>query len=241
MPVRFIRCWTSLLALTFSLPLLAAPPSVQIVPIGQQLAAGQRSASFTLSNHGESELLIQVRSFAWRQSASADLYEKTAELAVSPPFARIAPGQSQIVRLQLRQPSQPTEQAYRLFFDQVPAERRNQVDIALRMTVPVFAEAATPGTAQVNWRVEREDAGAVLIAENAGSRHATLAGVQLTTADGAALKLAVQGLPYLLAGSQRRWRIGGAGPSLQPGARVHLRLPPQAGGGEQWLVVGAHR
>ncbi|TBU96150.1 hypothetical protein DNK44_05180 [Pseudomonas dryadis] len=241
MPVRFIRPWTSVLALTFSLPLLAAPPSLQIVPIGQQLAAGQRSASFTLSNHGDDELLIQVRSFAWRQSASADLYDKTGELAVSPPFARIAPGQSQIVRLQLRQPSQAAEQAYRVFFDQVPVKSRNQVDIALRMTVPVFAEAATPGTAQLRWRVERQDTGSVLIAENAGLRHAQLAGLQLSAADGGPLKLAVQGLPYLLAGSQRRWRIEGGEQSLRPGARVYLQLPPQAGGTGQWLVVSDHR
>ncbi|WP_297837004.1 molecular chaperone, partial [Pseudomonas sp.] len=113
-----LRAWT--LAMLCVLAPQALAQALAIVPISQQLPPQQRSASFALTNHSDSEALIQIRSYAWTQTESDDTYTPTSELAISPPFAKIAPGQTQVVRLLLRSAAVDFEQAYRVVFDQIP-------------------------------------------------------------------------------------------------------------------------
>ncbi|WP_338104563.1 molecular chaperone [Pseudomonas typographi] len=212
--------------------------ALQIVPISQQLAPGQRSASFTVTNQSESEAIIQIRSFGWGQTPQGDVFQNTDQLVISPPFARIAPGQSQTVRVMLREHTGDAERAYRIVFDQLPGNLNGKVEMALRLTVPVFASASQTAKPDVQWRIESSAGVPTLIAVNHGLQHGKLLGLELSEANGQNLKLLNQGLPYVLAGAERHWPIAAAQQQLGNGVRVRLRTSGPGGPKEQWLVVG---
>jgi fimbrial chaperone protein len=213
----------------------AMAQALAIVPITQQLAAQQRTASFTLTNHSDSEALVQVRGYAWSQTERDETYTPTQEMAVSPPFAKIAPGQNQVIRILLRAPAGPSEKAYRVFFDQIPDRSSGNVEMALRLTVPVFSSAQPAGHADVEWRLERVDNAPTLVAINHGSQHAQLVNLSLTGADGQPIKLMGMGLPYLLSGTQRTWPLQGV--HAGSGTRLHLQTTGPGDPWDQWLEL----
>ncbi|WP_439849972.1 fimbrial biogenesis chaperone [Pseudomonas syringae] len=216
----------------------ALAQALAIVPISQQLPPQQRTASFTLTNHSDSEALVQVRGYAWSQTGSDETYTPTTELAVSPPFAKIAPGQNQVVRILLRTPAGMSEKAYRVFFDQIPDRFSGKVEMALRLTVPVFSSAQPPGKPEVEWRLEREGVQPILVAINHGKHHAKLLNLSLTGSDGRAIRLKGMGLPYLLSGTQRRWPLQGVDGSSGKSTRLHLQTSgPAEQRWDQWLEI----
>ncbi|MFE8150770.1 fimbria/pilus periplasmic chaperone [Brenneria goodwinii] len=212
--------------------------ALSIVPISQELSANKRAASFTLTNHSSKNTQIQIRSYAWTQTVSGDTYQNTAKLSISPPFANIAPGKSQTIRLLLREPAGQTEEAYRVIFDQIPDNHKNQVELALRFTIPVFSRPQGLSTADIQWRVEKRQDQALLIATNQGLQHAMLTNISLSTDNNVKLKLKGPGLPYILAGSERHWQIDDRAHRLNSGMRLHLQNPGPAGRVDQWLNVG---
>jgi len=211
--------------------------ALEIIPIAQALDAGQRTASFTLTNHADHDTQVQVRSFQWTQANNTDILDKTQALLVSPPFARIAPGQSQIIRLLLRQAPGTTEQAYRVVFDQLPDADPSKVALAFRLTVPVFASEAVRAKADVQWRTVLDHDQWYLLAHNAGQAHARLANLALADADGHALKLARPALPYLLAGQDGRWLISAPPQTLHAGDRLHLTTTGRGSAMDSWLTL----
>lgn len=219
----------------------ARAQALDIIPIAQALDAGQHTASFTLSNRSDRVTRVQVRSFQWAQAGNADELTPTQALLVSPPFASIAPGQSQTIRILLRQPTGATEQAYRVVFDQLPDADPSKVALAFRLTVPVFANPAGPAKADVQWRTVQDNGQWYLLAHNAGQAHAQLANLSLAAADGHALKLSRPALPYLLAGQDGRWLIKAAAQPLQAGARLHLTTSGRGSAMDSWLTLDQGR
>ncbi|MGY4495998.1 fimbrial biogenesis chaperone [Pseudomonas sp. TE3610] len=219
----------------------ARAQALDIVPIAQVLDAGQRTASFTLVNRGSQPTRVQVRSFQWTQANNTDTFAPTQALLVSPPFAQIAPGQSQTVRILLRQAAAGNEQAYRVFFDQLPEADASKVALAFRLTVPVFADAAARAKADVSWTVVQDHGQWSLVAHNAGQAHAQLASLTLTTADGHALKLTRPALPYLLAGQDGRWLIAPSSTALHAGDRLHLTTAGRGNAMDRWLTLDQPR
>ncbi|MBJ7223712.1 MULTISPECIES: fimbrial biogenesis chaperone [unclassified Brenneria] len=212
--------------------------ALSIVPISQTLSANKRAASFTLTNHSDKNTQVQIRSYAWTQTVNSDTYQDTTRLSISPPFATIAPGQSQTIRLLLRESAGQTEEAYRVIFDQIPDNNRNKVELALRFTIPVFSQPQALSTADIRWRVEKRQDQAVLIAVNHGQQHAMLTNISLNTDGNIALKLKGPGLPYILAGSERHWLIDDRLHRLTPGRRLHLKNASPTSHADQWLNVG---
>ena len=215
--------------------------ALEIVPISLQLASDQRSASFTLSNRAESESLIQIRSFGWSQNTQGDVFQNTDQLVISPPFARIAPGQSQTVRIMLREHTGDAERAYRIVFDQLPGKINGKVEMTLRLSVPVFANVVEKAKPDLQWHIELLAGIPTLIVVNHGLLHGKLLGLELSGANGQDLKLLNQGLPYVLAGAERHWSIADLQQQLGTGARVRLKTSGPGGSHEQWLVVGSNR
>lgn len=214
--------------------------ALEIVPISQQLAPGQRSASFTLTNRADSESIVQIRSFGWSQNTQGDVFQNTDQLVISPPFAHIAPGQSQTVRIMLREQTADTERAYRIVFDQLPGKINDKVEMTLRLTVPVFAKVLETAKPDLQWRIELLAGTPTLIVINHGLQHGKLLGLELSGSNGQNLKLLNQGLPYVLAGAERHWSIADVQRQLGNGARVRLRTSGPGGPHEQWLVVGGN-
>ncbi|MEA9389718.1 fimbria/pilus periplasmic chaperone [Acerihabitans sp. TG2] len=212
--------------------------SLAIVPIRQDLSSAHRSASFTLTNTSDSPALIQIRSYSWIQKGNDDSFIASDKLTVSPPFATLAPGKSQTVRLLLRSPATNGEESYRIVFDQIPDRLGNKVQLTLRFTVPVFSAGSTPGHADVQWRIERQGDNLTLVAVNRGLAHSMLTGLNATTVGGEALKLVGPGMPYILAGSERRWIINDPHHVLNTGSRVHVVNPGPRNKSDQWVNVG---
>jgi len=226
-----------MLAVLWAIVPQVSAQALAIVPIRQDLSSGHRSASFTLTNTSDKPTLIQIRSFSWIQKGNDDSFVPTAKLQVSPPFATIPPGQSQTVRLLLRDAAVNGEESYRVVFDQIPDRGVSHIQLTLRFTVPVFS-SNTPAHPDVQWHIERQGNDLTLVAVNQGLSHSMLANLSASTASGESLKLAGPGMPYILAGNERRWVIKDPRHLLNTGSRVHVINPGPQDKSDQWVNVG---
>lgn len=104
---------------------------------------------------------------------------------VSPPIATIAPAAMQVVRLILRQPPVGREVTYRIFVDQIPPPAEpGMVHVVLRLSIPIFAQPATPAVPRIRFHIEQEGGQLVLVGVNNGLRHEALRNIALHTSDG---------------------------------------------------------
>lgn len=207
------RCAARLLPI---LPLLlaavpAAAQTIAVEPVVIQLAPGATTATLTVVNQGEREAAYQLRAFTWNSEEGKDSLAPTDSVVASPPLGTIAPGGRQLVRLVLRTAPQSAETTYRIWLDQIPPPAEpGAVRIALRFSIPVFAEPATRVAPDLKWHLTREGGDTYLVVQNDGSRHQTVRDLALTDADGKALATEGNVSPHVLAGASRRWHIAGA-------------------------------
>lgn len=207
-------------------PSPAAAGSIEVAPVSADLAPGQQAGVITVTNRDAAPTSVQVRAFAWTQDATHDQLTPTQDLLVSPPVFQLAPGASQVVRMLLRAPAQGREQAFRLLVDQIPgpADSGQQVRFALRLSIPIFAQVAATGRADLDWRLRP---GGELVVANRGTRRAQLAGLSLTAPGGGPMALTGPENPYVLPGQERRWLARGA--ALRPGTVVRASGTGEAG------------
>lgn len=200
--------------------------TLEVAPVSVTFGPDQRTASLTVTNRSAAPMTIQVRPFRWQEETGTSALTETSALAVSPPLAEVPPGQSQSVRMLLRQPAGATEATYRLLVDQLPpATRTSAVTIVLRLSLPVFAPPPGGGEAVLDWEVETGRGGAFLRVRNRGTKHAVITEVQLGAGRGGSVKTAAH--PYVLAGADVRWPIeGGRGWS---GGTMPLTVKSDAG------------
>lgn len=228
---------------SFVCPIVMGPAHAQgltVLPVTIQLAPGQMAAALTVINQSDSETSFQVRAFAWSQQEGADQLTATNELLVSPPLGTIAAGATQVVRLVLRRPPEGREATYRILLDQIPpAAAPGTVRIALRLSIPIFAEPATRVTSHLQWRIASSGRQAYLEAVNDGSRHETVRDIALAAPDGAVAKVETNTSPYVLAGATRRWRIVATGPVVAPGTAPRLTAQTDSGSINQTVPVVA--
>jgi fimbrial chaperone protein len=141
----------------------------------------------------------------------------------------------------LRQAPAAREAAYRILLDQIPPPAApGTVRLALRLSIPVFAEPAARAAPQLQWSIESAGGRVFLVAVNSGTRHETVRGIALLAADGAALQVEAQTPPYVLAGAARRWLIPGLR-SLPPGSTLRLTAGGDGGAIDQMVRVNAAR
>jgi fimbrial chaperone protein len=196
--------------------LLASPPALAqaltVHPVTVELTGDQHAAVLTVQNSGEKPTVVQTRAFAWTQAGGKDVLIPAADVAISPPFATIPPGQSQTVRLVLRTPKVSRETSYRVFIDQVPTPGPDGISLAIRLSIPVFIEPDPRARPKLAWKVLiGPDGQAELNAVNSGPRRVRLSDVTVT-ASGMPSILAERGaMAYVLPGSERTWKLGAPG------------------------------
>jgi fimbrial chaperone protein len=239
---RAIR--TPYLAAAAFLALLPIPggaraQGITVSPVNVEMAPGQMATVLTVGNQSDHEIAFQIRAFAWQQSrAGEDQLTATDELQASPPLATIAAGGTQVARLVLRRPPQEREATYRILVDELsPPAEAGRVHIALRLSIPVFAEPTVRAMPQVQWRITTQAGQAWLVAVNEGSRHQTVRDFALRAADGRALQVEVKAPPHILAGGSQRWRIVARGAPLAPGAVLRLTASADSGVIDQQVRV----
>lgn len=183
------------------------PGGLTVFPVSFEMAPGQLTAVLTVQNHTDRETDFQVRPYAWDERGGADRLTPTDALVASPPLGRIPSGATQVVRLVLRRPAGGQETSYRILLDQVPPPPTpGVVNIALRLSIPVFVEPLAREGAHVSWSLQPEAGAWYLVAVNSGGRHEVFRNLALT-ADGRPVALETNVSPYVLPGGARRWRI----------------------------------
>ena len=216
----------------------AGAQSLTVVPVNVQMAPKQMATALTLINQGDTETSVQIRVLAWGQPGGAEELTPSDDVLVSPPIATIAPGATQVVRLVLGRQPQGREATYRILVDQIPpAAAPGTVRIALRLSIPVFAEPPTRTASRVKYHVESKDGQATLVALNDGSRHETMREVALTTSAGDGLTTAANASPYILAGATRRWPIAASARLPLPGEALRMTGRSEAGAVDQKITV----
>jgi fimbrial chaperone protein len=198
----------------FATSTAAMAQAITVLPVIVELAPGQKTATLTLINEDQRESAFQIRAYIWRQNEAGDVQlAETDELLASPPIGTVSPGGRQVIRLVLRQSPVSREATYRILLDQIPpAAAPGVVQVALRLSIPIFAPPDARVAPHVQWRIENANDAAYLVATNEGTRHLTVRDMALRTASGAPVQVDTNASPYILAGATRRWRLSGRPP-----------------------------
>jgi len=240
LPRRFALYTLAFIALVLSTGLVAGAQSLSVLPVNIQMAPGEQATTLTVTNQGASKTAVQIRAYAWNQDGDQDELKPSNEVVISPPIASIAPGDSQVVRLILRQPPQGKEATYRILLDQIPpAAEPGVVHLVLRLSIPIFAQPATRANAHVEFHAEVKDGNTYLVANNDGLRHEAIRDIELSTSDGRKMKLEAGASPYVLAGTTRHWKIDAPDNHPLPDQTLRLTARSDAGAIEQQVQVVA--
>ncbi|NRO94632.1 fimbria/pilus periplasmic chaperone [Paraburkholderia sp. NMBU_R16] len=230
----------ALTVLIVALPGRAArAQSLTVLPIAVQMVPGQMTSILRIINQGDSETTIQIRTFAWSQPEGKDQLTTSDEVLASPPLAMIPPGDTQIVRLVLRRRPLGREATYRILLDQLPPPAApGTVRIALRLSIPIFAQPQTRAVPHLQFHIESNARQASLVALNDGGSHEAIRDIALTASDGSGLKVETNASPYVLAGTTHSWRIVAQNLPV-PGAIARLSARADSGAFEQAVPVVA--
>ena len=130
----------------------------------------------TVHNDEDSAVVVQIRLVSWTQDAGGEQYADTHELLATPPVFTLAAKGEQIVRVALRRDIDPARELdYRLIFQEVPQPHTaqfNGLNVALRVSLPVFVKPPHPVQADVAWQGRWADDGSMLLdASNRGTAH----------------------------------------------------------------------
>jgi fimbrial chaperone protein len=191
------------------LPTLVQAASLQVAPVGIEVAAPASASTLKLRNEGATAITAQIRVFRWVQADGQEKLEPTEDLVASPPMARLAPGADYIVRL-VRLSKQPVsaEEGYRLLIDELPDQKLQNnrvVNLILRYSIPVFFFRPDATAAKLKWSVEQRDGKLRVSATNDGDRHVRLAGLNIRDRNGTSISFGSGLTGYVLGHSGMHW------------------------------------
>jgi fimbrial chaperone protein len=198
-------------AAAFGLPPASAlAGTFSISPVRAELSAAVQTAALTLRNQEATPVVVQAELMLWEQADGEDRLTPTRDVLVSPAVFTIPGNGSQLVRVALRRPADAQrELSYRLLLTEVPQQANpgfTGLNMALRLSLPVFVEPAALAAPRLDWSGSRSAEGALAItARNTGNAHARVVGFSVTP-DGAAAPVMQQNVAaYLLPGQARTW------------------------------------
>jgi len=186
--VRFVR-HLALFGVGFAL-LLDAQASVVIAGTRVVYNAKEREVTVRLSNEGQLPALTQV----WldKGDASAAPASIAVPFTVTPPISRIDPGKGQTLRIfHTGEPMpQDRESVFWLNVLEVPPTSKNQADanklqLAFRTRIKLFyrpgglAGSAGEAPAKIEWRLQRRNGQAFLVAHNPTAFFVSFASMEL--------------------------------------------------------------
>ena len=178
-----------------------------VTPVRMFMGPRDRAIAVTLTNEGDSEIVLQADINTWTQKPDGtDVLTLTEDLILSPPIIKLAPRGRQVVRLALLKPADASRQlTYRIIVREVPevvAQKEGvQLPIALALSMPVFI---TPPVAkrEVGCELVRTSSGqAEAACSNSGSAYAQVRELSLQR-DGQTLA-SFEGGAYMLPGARK--------------------------------------
>lgn len=199
--------------------------SLQVSPVSVDLTAPTQASSVNLRNSSDRPVNVQVRAFKWNQVAGEDQLVPTEDVVASPPAATLKPGVTYTIRVaRTGQPVTVGEGSYRLLIDELPDVnvRRpgGDVKLVIRYSLPVFFGDRS-ASAELRWRIQRENGNLVAEATNTGDRHAKIANPKVSSPAG---QISFgQGLNgYVLPGSTKRWTTSAGSQRIRSGSQVTI-------------------
>jgi P pilus assembly chaperone PapD len=153
-----------------SLATPAAAGALQVDPIKVEITAERKIGSVRVKNESDRPVTVRGYVLAWSQANGEDVHSESEAVVVSPPIATIAPGSVQLVRVGLR-PGSSAPASYRLMIEEVPeANPGAGVQVALRLSIPLYAFQKAGAMSDVKWSASRQPDGTwALDAANKGS------------------------------------------------------------------------
>jgi fimbrial chaperone protein len=232
------------LAFFFLWSLIAgAAGTFSVSPVRVELAAGRATVALTVKNDGDGPTVIQTQVVAWSQQDGEDVYTQTNEVLATPPIFTVAPGAAQIARVALRrEPDAGRELAYRIFLQEVPDPPRpgfQGLQMALRISIPIFVEAKKPQELQLDWSAQREPGGELRLSlSNVGGKHVQVYDLNIGSVDNAAPVYSNRSASYVLPGQRRSWLLKPLERQTLTGDRVRVHALTDAGRVETEIVLG---
>jgi fimbrial chaperone protein len=242
MPNLPIKQMLRVLAMTVSGAALASVCAIAqaanftVTPVRVELSPSQPTSALTVRNEMSDEsVVVEVRTMAWSQKDGEDEYASAPDLLATPPIFTLAPGATQVIRVGLRRPpSADHEVSYRLYLREVPPPPKPGfagVQIALEMSLPVFAKPRAPSAPSLQWQVDAKPDGPLsLSVTNAGNAHVQVANLVLTAGNVDRPVGTYPGFAYVLPGQTRRLLLkAGDRTPAGPGGTMHLKAYSDAG------------
>lgn len=183
-----------------------------VSPVRVELSAKVQTGALTIRNQQDAPVVVQAEGLLWEQAQGEDKLSATKDVLVSPAVFTLPASGSQLVRVALRRPADAArELSYRLILTEVPPEADpgfTGLNVALRISLPIFVEAVTPAPAKLEWTARRNSDGALAVtARNAGASHARVLNFTVAPAEGAGPAIDEQVSAYILPGEARSWAL----------------------------------
>ncbi len=212
MSARVFRATAKLVLLAGAvLPLRAGNFAVN--PVRVELSLRQLHSTLKIANGGDEKVTVQVHAVSWGKGGNDESLEDTNDVIVNPPIFTIAPHQTQLIRLGLREfKASAAEQTYRLIVEEVPPPLKpdfNGLRTLLRISIPVFVAPPQPAHPLLLWQVRSEPDGPILSVQNRGTGHIQLKQISVSRAPGGQPIFTGVRAVYVLPGGQAEWHING--------------------------------
>jgi fimbrial chaperone protein len=209
--------------------------SFTVNPVNINLPADRKAASLTVTNSGAAPVSVKVHTYAWTQAEGSDVRTPTTNVIASPPIFTIPAGKTQLLRIGLR--SQAGPGAYRVVLEEIPRDKPldGQIQVNLRLDLPLYVLAKGGGKADLSWRAWRDSAGDLFV-EGANRGLAHLQVLELSAEQGGKRQLLSQQMGVVLPGSARRWKAAQAG-SLTAGVPLALKIRSSSGESQAQIVL----
>jgi fimbrial chaperone protein len=210
--------------------------SLMVAPTTLVLKANGEIANLYVTNRGDKEAIAQIEGFDWSQVNGHDTLTPSTDLVLSPPMAHIAPGETQVIRLEAGGGAAMGERSFRVVVSEIPNgnQTADGVNLLLQFSIPVFVASGAKNGA-LSFDVSRNDSGLLVTARNDGLKHVKLNQLSLAREEKAGGESA-KGLVYILPGARYVWRFPKS--EIAPGESVRVEAKGEAGAQVADVTVG---
>jgi fimbrial chaperone protein len=186
-----------------------------ITPTQVYLSPKNAIGILRVTNNNSHAVVLQISLKKWFQKLSSTTFKDTQDLLVTPPIFTLPPGKTQIIRVAMvTPPDRHTEKAYRLFLREVIPEvktpvlqRADQLNIALRISLPVIIAPVEPAQQHLQWRIVEKKKHLLLTAVNDGSKVVFINQLQVFNKEKQPITALLSTFAYILPHEQFNWSI----------------------------------
>jgi fimbrial chaperone protein len=151
--------------------------SFSVSPLRVEFGPQQKTGALTIKSRQDSEVVVEAQVMLWEQVDGEDRLTPTRDVLISPVVFKLPPDGSQLVRVALQRAADPKrELSYRLILTEVAQQSDPDftgLNVALRISLPIFVTPSTTSAGQLEWSIVRADSDMLRVtARNVGNAHA---------------------------------------------------------------------